>query len=357
MGGRRFDKARHFPSGWAVTSHQAVTVTCMVTSPCSAGTRIHVGKLRTQSRSGVRIGRSGGLRNRGTLDYLVGWCLDQGASIRLVGDDQQLGSIGAGGVLRDITTSHGALNLDEVLRFGDPAEAQASLALRTGDIGALGYYLDHNRVHVVDPDTATDQLLTAWQHDRTRGLDAIRLAPTRDQVAALNATARTARLGQHRPGRETELSDGNRASAGDIVLTRRNNRTLTTGELAWVRNGDRWHVTKVHHDGSIDVQHLRNRNRLTLPADYVRESVELGYATTIHAAQGVTADTCHGLLTGDESRQLAYTMLTRGRAANHTWLQIGTPDAHAAPIARDLVETATTVEILEQIIGRDQASR
>ena len=316
-----------------------------------------MGKLRTQSRSGVRIGRSGGLRNRGTLDYLVGWCLDQGASIRLVGDDQQLGSIGAGGVLRDITTSHGALNLDEVLRFGDPAEAQASLALRTGDIGALGYYLDHNRVHVVDPDTATDQLLTAWQHDRTRGLDAIMLAPTRDQVAALNATARTARLGQHRPGRETELSDGNRASAGDIVLTRRNNRTLTTGELAWVRNGDRWHVTKVHHDGSIDVQHLRNRNRLTLPADYVRESVELGYATTIHAAQGVTADTCHGLLTGDESRQLAYTMLTRGRAANHAWLQNGTPDAHAAPIARDLVETATTVEILEQIIGRDQASR
>ncbi len=295
-----------------------------------------------------------GMADTLTLDHIISWTLDQGASIRLIGDDQQLGAIGAGGVLRDITTSHGALHLDEVLRFSDPAEAHASLALRAGDIGALGYYLDHDRVHIVDPDTATHQLLDAWQHDRAQGLDAIMLAPTRDHVAQLNAAAQAARLAGQRAGRETALADGNHASRGDTVLTRRNDRTLTSGEMAWVRNGDRWTVTHVHHDGSIDVQHLRNHNRLTLPADYVRESVELGYATTIHAAQGVTADTCHGLLTGDETRQLAYTMLTRGRAANHAWLQIGTENTHAAPIARDLVEIATSVEILEHIIGRDE---
>ena len=45
----------------------------------------------------------------------------------------------------------------------------------------------------------------------------------------------------------------------------------------------------------------------------MRESTGLGYATTIHAAQGVSADTMHGLLTGQESRQQLYTMLTRGR--------------------------------------------
>ncbi len=295
-----------------------------------------------------------GMADTLTLDHVIGWCLDQGASIRLIGDDQQLGAIGAGGVLRDIATSHGALHLDHVLRFNDPAEAHASLALRAGDIGALGYYLDHQRIHVVDPDTATRQLLDAWRTDRNAGLDAIMLAPTRELVAQLNTAARTARLAGHRPGRETTLADDNHASAGDLVITRRNDRTLTTGQLAWVRNGDRWQVTRVHRDGSLDVQHLRNKNRLTLPADYVRESVELGYATTIHAAQGVTADTCHGLITGEESRQLAYTMLTRGRAANHAWLQTGTTDDHVAPISRDLIETATSADILEQIIGRDQ---
>ena len=48
---------------------------------------------------------------------------DRGASVRLVGDDQQLAAIGAGGVLRDIKTQHGAVRLSELHRFTDPAEA------------------------------------------------------------------------------------------------------------------------------------------------------------------------------------------------------------------------------------------
>jgi conjugative relaxase-like TrwC/TraI family protein len=296
-----------------------------------------------------------GMADTLTLDHVITWCLDQGASIRLVGDDQQLGAIGAGGVLRDIATTHGALHLDEVVRFTDPAEADASLALRAGDAGALGFYLDHNRVHVVDRDTATTQLLNAWHADTRAGLDALMLAPTREQVAQLNAAARQARLNGTRPGQETGLSDGNQASVGDVVLTRRNNRGLNTGETAWVRNGDRWTVTAVHRDGSINVQHLRNHNQLTLPASYVAESVELGYATTIHTAQGVTADTCHGLLTGTESRQLAYTMLTRGRHANHAWVEVNDTDDHLAPIASQLFQPDTATQLLEQILGHDDA--
>src|SRR5674476_1358739 len=133
-----------------------------------------------------------------------------------------------------------------VMRFNDPAEAAATLALRAGDTGALGFYLDHDRIHVVDPDTATTNLLTAWQADRAQGLDALMLAPTRAQVADLNHAARTARLDGVTPDRETILSDGNPASSGDVVITRRNNRTLTTGATAWVRNGDRWRITHIH---------------------------------------------------------------------------------------------------------------
>ena len=296
-----------------------------------------------------------GMADTLTLDHVVTWCLDQGASVRLIGDDQQLGAIGAGGVLRDIATQHGALRLDHVVRFTDPAEADASLALRSGDTRAIGYYLDHGRVHVVSPDTATQQILQAWQADRNDGLDALMLAPTREQVAAFNAAARAARLRGHRPGRHVDLADHNQASVGDTVITRRNNRDLANSDTAWVRNGDRWQVTAVHRDGSIDVQHLRNHNSLTLPADYVRESVELGYATTIHAAQGVTADTCHGLLTGDESRQQAYTMLTRGRHANHAWLQVDSTDTHVAPVDPGLLQPAGAVQLLETVIGRDDA--
>ena len=79
--------------------------------------------------------------------------------------------------------------------------------------------------------------------------------------------------------------------------------------------------------GDLDVQHLR---RVRLPAGYVQISAELGYATTVHAAQGLSLDTVHGLSTGDESRQQLYTMLTRGRVANHLYLQaFGDGDPHS----------------------------
>jgi hypothetical protein len=296
-----------------------------------------------------------GMADTLTLDHVVTWCLDQGAVVRLIGDDQQLGAIGAGGVLRDIAAVHGVLHLDTVMRFADPAEAAATLALRAGDAGALGFYLDHDRIHVVDPDTATTSLLAAWTADRAAGLDALMLAPTRAQVADLNNAARTARLNGTTSGREGILADGNPASQGDVVITRRNNRSLTTSATAWVRNGDRWTITAVHPDGGLDVQRLKTHAQITLPADYVAASVELGYATTIHAAQGVTADTCHGLLTGSESRQVAYTMLSRGRIANHAWIQVSDIDHHTAPAAQPLLQPFTATQLLETVIARDEA--
>jgi hypothetical protein len=85
-----------------------------------------------------------------SLDIAVRFAVDRGASVRLIGDDQQLAAIGAGGILRDIKNIHGALQLNELHRFTNPAEAQASLALRDGDPSALGFYLDHDRVHIGD---------------------------------------------------------------------------------------------------------------------------------------------------------------------------------------------------------------
>nr|WP_300142354.1 AAA family ATPase [Propionicimonas sp.] len=285
------------------------------------------------------------------LDYLISWALDRGASIRLIGDDQQLGAISAGGILHDVTTTHGAARLDEVMRFTDPAEAHASLALRDGDPAALGYYLDHDRVHVGDPATASSQLFDAWLADTRAGLDAIMLAPTREHVAVLNQAARRHRLAGHQPRREADLADGNRASIGDTILTRRNDRRLRAGS-GWVKNGDRWQVHDVHRDGSLDVHDPKTRRRITLPADYVGTHVELGYAATIHGAQGTTADTCHGLLTGQESRQQLYTMLSRGRHANHAYLQItGDGDPHNR-LSPGSVAPATPTEQLEAVLAR-----
>ena len=52
------------------------------------------------------------------------------------------------------------------------------------------------------------------------------LAPTHDLVTQLNSRARVQRLDGASCGREVQLADGNRASTGDVIITRRNDRRL-----------------------------------------------------------------------------------------------------------------------------------
>jgi conjugative relaxase-like TrwC/TraI family protein len=290
-----------------------------------------------------------------SLDAAVSFVLERGGSVRLIGDDQQLAAIGAGGVLRDIATRHGAARLNELVRFADPAEGGASLALREGHVEALGFYLDRQRVHVGDLGSVTNQVFDAWQTDRRLGLDAIMLAPTRDLVAELNRRARSARLQGTVPPHEVLLADGLCASVGDVIITRTNDRRLRTSNTDWVKNGDRWTITHITGDGALRALHTRSRRTVVLPADYVAASVELGYASTVHTAQGVSTDTMHGLSTGTEGRQQLYTMLTRGRHANHVYLQVvGDGDPHTM-IRPDTLRPPTATDILEAILARDTA--
>src|SRR3546814_20256054 len=83
-----------------------------------------------------------------SLDTVVSYILERGGSVRLIGDDQQLSAIGAGGVLRDIRATHGALQLTELVRFKDPAERPASLALREDTPESLGLSPDRHRSHL-----------------------------------------------------------------------------------------------------------------------------------------------------------------------------------------------------------------
>jgi conjugative relaxase-like TrwC/TraI family protein len=296
-----------------------------------------------------------GMADTLSLDTAVQFAADRGASVRLIGDDQQLAAIGAGGVLRDIKNSHGALHLTELHRFTDPAEAHASLTLREGDPSALGFYLDHDRVHVGDLAKITEDAFAAWVQDRSAGLDAIMLAPTRELVAELNRRARDHRLRQSPASSEVRLGDGNQASIGDVIITRANDRRLRLSATDWVKNSDRWTITRIGRRGDLTVRHNRSQLTVRLPANYVHTSTGLGYASTIHSAQGVSADTMHGLVTGQESRQQLYTMLTRGRHANHLYLQVvGDGDPHSL-IRPDTISPRTPTETLLRILARDEA--
>lgn len=312
------------------------------------------------------------------LDTVIGYALARGASIRLIGDDQQLASISAGGILRDLAERHETVTLSTVVRFTHPetgpAEAAASLAIRAGDPAGIGFYIDHHRVHVGADQTAAEMAYQAWVVDRAAGRDSILLAPTNELVAQLNERARLDRI-THAPTPSSHanspgsaatvtLADGLTASTGDCIATRKNARWLrTTTHGAWVKNGHRWIIRTVHNDGSLTVIPLRGKAiPVRLPARYAATHTTLGYASTINAAQGMTAGgrdtegTCH--IVGSErlTRQQLYVATTRGRTENHLYFSTAEADPHRI-LTPKATHPPTAVDILTTIIGRDGAQK
>lgn len=298
-----------------------------------------------------------GMASTVDLDLAVTWFHSKGASVRLIGDDQQLAAVSAGGVLRDIAATSGVSTLSELVRFSDQAEASATLALRSGDVTALGFYVDHDRVHFGSAQAVSDSAYSAWAHARLDGVDAVMLAPTREQVRELNVRAQADRRARE-PGADenVRLSDGTTAYKDDTVVTRLNRRDLTTTSTDFVKNGDRWTVDAVHADGSLTVRHVHHRHAVVLPADYVTSNTELGYASTVHGAQGITADACHVVVSGAESRQLLYVALTRGRHSNHVYVTSDTTTTDLHDLTRpSLLTPSSDLEVLAAIVGRDDS--
>jgi conjugative relaxase-like TrwC/TraI family protein len=279
------------------------------------------------------------------------------ASIRLIGDDRQLAAVGAGGLLRDLAENRSTVRLSDAVRFADPAEARGALAVRDGDADAFNFYLDARRIHAGDEFTAATSAYRAWRVARAAGRDSLLLASTRMQVAELNVRARADRLGGVGDGQgpEVALADGSRLCVGDEIVTRRNERRIPITATDWVKNGDRWTVHAVHSNGGITAVHRDTGRHIALPADYVACHVSLGYARTINSAQGSTADTCHVVITGSESREQLYVALSRGRLANHVHVTLpGANDEHAA-IRPETLNPLTPLDILHRILDREEA--
>ncbi len=109
---------------------------------------------------------------------------------------------------------------------------------------------------------------------------------------------------------------GAHVCGGDRIVTRLNSRTLRVADRGYVRNGTLWDVIATHDDGALAVSPASRgaapgapagtTTVLTLPPDYVRGHVELGYATTIHRAQGLTVEQAHVLAAPGMTRKALY---------------------------------------------------
>jgi hypothetical protein len=271
------------------------------------------------------------------LDRITRHARAMGAKVLLVGDWAQLAAVDAGGAFELLVADRNdPPHLDDVRRFHEPWERDASLRLRLGDTSVLSVYNREHRIHEAKLDDALESAYAAWSDDRNAGRSSMMIADTAELVSQLNARARNDRVlaGKVEP-RGISLHDGNQASRGDAIITRLNDRRLRLGR-SWVKNGDRWEVLAARGDGSLTVRRsgTRHGGTITLPASYVADQVELGYAVTTHRAQGATVDISHTIVESAKvTREALYVAMTRGRAGNHVYVAIDRPDLETHQLA------------------------
>lgn len=340
--------------------------------------RLHPGQLLIVDEAGMA--------GTFTLARLAGQAADADAKLLLVGDPCQLSAVETGGAFGLLCTRHpNPPTLTQVRRFVDPDgtrrvwEEAAADRLRTGDPTALADYADHDRIRSGELDEMTDAAYTAWSTDVRAGRSSVLIAADNDTVTELNrrAQADLAAAGLVDDSTTVPVRNGLSAGVGDVVVTRRIDRTQPDGTTAsapasggrlgdgFVRNGQRWQVLRALRDGSLTVRLLDGDRPGTVPvtltAGYVREHVDLGYATTAHRAQGITVDTSHVLADALTQREPFYVAMTRGRHANHAYLVLDPAttvrDRLAHPVGGPADQDAfTTAQVADAITSHSGAA-
>jgi len=231
------------------------------------------------------------------------------AKVVLVGDAHQLSPVKArGGMFEQLCTDlPWSQHLTEVWRVQDPQERDASLALRSAHghrlRSAVKWYRTQRRLHTGDPIAMAADALHAYLADRANGKDVLLVCDTWEMADALNRRLHDTLT---EPGPSVRAARDQHIRVGDVIISRANDPTIalhpgpnnhTAQSLDQVRNGNRWRVAGIDTaTNRLAAERLSDGARTIFDGDYLTEHITLGYATTVHAAQGVTTDTCHALL-------------------------------------------------------------
>lgn len=236
----------------------------------------------------------------------------RGAKLVLIGDPEQLQPIEAGAAFRAITERIGYAELQTIYRQRDAWMRAASLDLAKGrPSDAIAAYQAHDRVIACALKAeAIDRLIADWDRDYRPDRSCLILAHLRRDVLELNARARQRLVerGLVGAGHDFRTEDGLRQfAAGDQIIFLKNDASLgvKNGMLATVMDAGRGRIVAA----TIDGQEAR---RITVEERFYN-SVDHGYATTIHKAQGATVDRVKLLASLSLDRHLTYVAMTRHR--------------------------------------------
>ncbi len=254
------------------------------------------------------------------LHRLIAAAGDQRAKVVLVGDPAQLPEISAGGSFARLAALVPTYTLTVNRRQSQAWERAALDELRDHlPRPALARYGARGRVTLAATnDELRAQMIDDWAQARGRGDSVVMLALRRADVADLNRRAQEhlVATGALDPDRGClELARGQRVLVGDEIVCGRNDRG------AGLINGTALRVTGVDPQGHTITATGVDGQAVLVPGTYVDQGhVALGYASTVHKAQGRTVDTA--LLLGDDRlfAEAGYVGLSRGRTQNQLYV-------------------------------------
>ena len=308
---------------------------------------VRPGAPRLDGRTRVVVDEAG-MVDQDTMNALLDLTATHGAAVGLVGDRSQLGAVGRGGVLQTAASIVAPVDMVQVHRFHQPGYADVTLAIRDRAPEAVERFagVPGSVLFPTSEDLATELGGALAQR---LALEAAKEAGERESWLAITTTNAAAAqinaaIATHltatgvltaAPGHAKAGSDGLVAGVGAIIQTRRNRTDLG------VHNRETWQVTGHTEDGGLLARNTETGRRVHLPTEYVGEHTHLGWATTVHGAQGVTIDRAVMVVDDTTDAAALYVGITRGRRYN------------AVATTADTLEGAK--QILTEVLGRQHA--
>ena len=252
--------------------------------------------------------------------YLAGYlfgAIESGKRIVLIGDADQLPSVGPGAVLSEIIASGciPVVRLDKVFRQDSGSRiATNAKRIRHGNV-SLEYGKDFQFIPSPNMQVSAEKIAELYlQETQKYGIDNVALLTPYRQKTETGANALNERLRELvNPGNmgKPEIIRGKRVfRCGDKVMQIKNHDDVNNGDIGYIRN-----ISGSGEDKTVQVDFGDGRIKEYEPAEL--DMLDFGYAFTVHKSQGseyksviINLQCAHyNMLT----RPLIYTAITRGK--------------------------------------------
>ena len=242
--------------------------------------------------------------------------IQPGCQVVLIGDADQLPSVGPGAVLSEMIASAcvPVVRLDKVYRQREGSRIAINAKLiRHGNL-ALEYGPDFQFWNSPQlPDSAETMVQLYLQEVRRYGVDNVALLTPFRQKTETSVNALNTRLRDllNPPGAgKPEVSCGSRLfRLGDKVMQTRNYRDVSNGDIGY--------IISIRKDGDETMLQVDFGGRIAEYDPSMLDQLDLGYASTVHKSQGaeyksviLNLQNAHYIML---TRPLVYTAITRGK--------------------------------------------